>query len=241
MKQEEQNRDFKGIWIPKEVWLSDDLTMQEKLFFVEIDSLDNEDGCFATNEYFAKFFGISKTRVSKVINSLVKKGYIISKLTYKEGTKQIDKRVLNKSSRGYETKVQGPIEQKFKDNNTVNNTINNKDNKGASNEAPSKSSSKFLKSEILKNELELKFPSLSILEEIEKMTDWLKANGKRKKDYAAFARTWCRNAEKYQKENNKRNGNNKGNYDHDEQLRIAREAAEQSLVERRQRAAMFAD
>jgi hypothetical protein len=63
---------------------------------------------------------------------------------------------------------------------------------------------KFLKSETLKTELEQKFPALNIPEEIEKMTDWLKANGKRKKDYAAFARTWCRNAVKYQKENNKR-------------------------------------
>jgi hypothetical protein len=37
-----ENRDFKGIWIPKEIWLSKDLTLQEKVFYVEIDSLDNE-------------------------------------------------------------------------------------------------------------------------------------------------------------------------------------------------------
>ena len=43
----EQERAFKGIWIPKEIWLSQDLTMQEKIMLVEIDSLDNESGCFA--------------------------------------------------------------------------------------------------------------------------------------------------------------------------------------------------
>lgn len=36
------NRDFKGIWIPKDIWLSDKLTLQEKIMYIEIDSLDNE-------------------------------------------------------------------------------------------------------------------------------------------------------------------------------------------------------
>ena len=65
-------RDFKGIWIPKEVWLSNDLTLQEKVFLVEIDSLDNEEGCYASNQYFADFFGLSTTRVSLIIKSLYK-------------------------------------------------------------------------------------------------------------------------------------------------------------------------
>jgi len=69
-------RDFQGIWIPKEIWLSEDLTLQEKVFLVEIKSLDNEDGCYANNEYFSTFFGLSKVRVSEVINSLVDKGFI---------------------------------------------------------------------------------------------------------------------------------------------------------------------
>jgi hypothetical protein len=50
------NRKFDGIWIPKELWFDQNLTLQEKIFFIEINSLDNEDGCYATNEYFAKFF-----------------------------------------------------------------------------------------------------------------------------------------------------------------------------------------
>lgn len=69
-------RAFKGIWIPKEIWLSKNLTLQEKVFLVEIDSLDNDDGCFASNKHFAEFFGLSIGRVSQVINSLHEKGYI---------------------------------------------------------------------------------------------------------------------------------------------------------------------
>ena len=49
----EDKRAFRGIWIPKEIWLSKDLTLQEKVFIVEIDSLDNEKGCsFRQNKHF---------------------------------------------------------------------------------------------------------------------------------------------------------------------------------------------
>lgn len=127
-----KERDFKGIWIPKDVWISKDLTLQEKVFLVEISSLDNNDGCYASNGYFADFFGISKTRVSLVIKSLIDKGYITSKIIYKEGTKEILKRVLKESYRPYLTKVKHPTQQKLKDNNTINNTFNNTYNSNGS-------------------------------------------------------------------------------------------------------------
>lgn len=136
----EESRDFKGIWIPKEIWLSSDLTLQEKVFLVEIDSLDNENSCYANNKYFADFFGLSKTRVSLVIKSLIEKGYITSTIIYKEGSKQILKRVLKVCYRPYLTKVIDPTQGKLKDNNilnnTVNNIINNTSNKGTEKEPP---------------------------------------------------------------------------------------------------------
>lgn len=91
------SRDFKGIWIPKEIWLDKNLTAQEKLFLAEIDSLDNSEGCFASNAYFAEFFGLSKDRASRVISSLAEKGYITNNIIYKEGSKEIEKRVLKVS------------------------------------------------------------------------------------------------------------------------------------------------
>ena len=48
---EKPPRDFKGIWISKEIWLSKDLSLMEKVLFVEIVSLDNERGCFASNRH----------------------------------------------------------------------------------------------------------------------------------------------------------------------------------------------
>ncbi len=73
-----ENRDFKGVWIPKEIWLNTDLSIIEKVLLVEIDSLDNsERGCFASNEYLAKFVQLSESRVAHIISDLKKREYII--------------------------------------------------------------------------------------------------------------------------------------------------------------------
>jgi hypothetical protein len=73
---ERPQRDFKGIWIPKEIWLSDQLSLIEKVLFVEIHSLDNERGCFASNKYFADFFGIHERRIRAHIGVLKTKGFV---------------------------------------------------------------------------------------------------------------------------------------------------------------------
>jgi len=69
-------RDFKGIWIPKDIWLSGQLSLMEKVLFVEIHSLDNEDGCYASNRHFANFFGVSERQIRTYIGSLKEKGFI---------------------------------------------------------------------------------------------------------------------------------------------------------------------
>ena len=96
-------REFKGVWIPREIWLDDNLTWSEKMLLVEIDSLSTlEKGCIATNEYLSNFFNLSKDRISKLISSLKTKGYIEVKLIYNGDTKQIIKREI--TTRGYRKK-----------------------------------------------------------------------------------------------------------------------------------------
>jgi hypothetical protein len=73
---EKHDRDFKGVWIPKEIWLSENLSLMEKVLFVEIHSLDNERGCYAGNNYFAKFFGVSARQIRRYLESLKKHGFI---------------------------------------------------------------------------------------------------------------------------------------------------------------------
>ena len=144
---EEQQRQFKGIWIPKEIWLNKDLTFQEKIILVEIDSYDDgQVGCFATNKHFVNNFGINSSRISQIIQSLQRKNYIT--ITYDFNGKEIIKRYLHINRPPYPPKDgmlkinigmlknemgvcqfdKGGYVKKLKDNNTnINNTnINNK-------------------------------------------------------------------------------------------------------------------
>src|SRR6266446_6163504 len=73
---EKTQRDFKGVWIPKEIWLSDKLSLMEKVLFVEIHSLDNERGCYASNRYFAEFFGVSDRQIRTHIATLKRHGFV---------------------------------------------------------------------------------------------------------------------------------------------------------------------
>ena len=121
-------RAFKGVWIPREIYLADDLSWTEKILLVEIESLDHEIGCFASNEHFASFLGISKGRVSKNIGTLIDKGYVISQIIYKKGSKAIEKRILHTTIGSSRERLEGMVEN-GQENNTMNNTINNTNQK----------------------------------------------------------------------------------------------------------------
>ena len=122
-------RDFKGIWIPAEIWENKKLSLMEKLFFVEIDSLDGVNGCYASNDYFSKFFELSKNRCTEIIKSLEKKRLITIELQREPGKKNISKRiirVLDKSNRGGIRKTDEGYSENREENNTLsNNTIDN--------------------------------------------------------------------------------------------------------------------
>ena len=131
-----EERQFKGIWIPKEIWLAKELTIQEKVILVEIDSLETEDkGCYASNKYFSNFFQLTTQRVSQIIKQLEDKKYI--KIKYITKNKQIIERQLriqkppypevsNILDRGIKYSLRG-YQENFKDNNINKNNINKKE------------------------------------------------------------------------------------------------------------------
>ena len=44
-------RAFRGVWIPAEIWLNRELSLQEKVMLIEIDSLQHpQKGCFKSNK-----------------------------------------------------------------------------------------------------------------------------------------------------------------------------------------------
>ena len=91
-----------GVFIHHSFFEIEDLSLPQKIIFAKVWDLDNEKGCYASNKYFAELFNISPRQVSTHINNIVKKGYLSSKFKYKDGTKEIDYRVLNTTSRGME-------------------------------------------------------------------------------------------------------------------------------------------
>lgn len=114
--------------IPANVRYNKSLTANAKLLYGEITALCNEEGyCWASNHYFSDLYGVSKTSISKWISQLEKENLIKSHIKYKEGTKEILNRYLTLVTYPIEEKLNTPIEEKLKDNNTViNNTVNNK-------------------------------------------------------------------------------------------------------------------
>lgn len=93
----EQERLSKGIWIPIEIWKDKNLTWNEKILFLEIDSYTSSDkDCFFSNEYISELLGISVTNASKAISSLIEKGYIIK--TKFDGRKRYVKTALSYST-----------------------------------------------------------------------------------------------------------------------------------------------
>ena len=130
--------------IPANVRYDKRLKANEKLLYGEITALTNERGyCWAGNKYFSDLYGVTPQAVSKWINGLKDCGYISIEYTYKNGTKEIESRIIKLASTNVSevltndpevlTNVSGGInkcfsgyKQKVKDNNTyLNNTDNN--------------------------------------------------------------------------------------------------------------------
>lgn len=92
------SEDFKPAFyaiIPADVRYDKNLKPNAKLLYGEITALCNERGyCWAGNEYFAKLYGVSIKTISAWISQLVDKKYLLRKLVYKPGSKEIDSRIL---------------------------------------------------------------------------------------------------------------------------------------------------
>lgn len=124
--------------IPASVRYDVRLTPNAKLLYGEITALSNEKGyCWASNDYFAGLYEVSKTSISKWVSALRDAGHITIQLHYREGTKHILHRYIRyvndpieEMLPTYITKVKDPIEDKLIDNNTSNTTINITDNRG---------------------------------------------------------------------------------------------------------------
>lgn len=66
----QDQRAFRGVWIPSEIYLDPRLTPTEVCLLAEIDSLDLGEGCDADNRYFAEFCRCDVRSISRYISHL---------------------------------------------------------------------------------------------------------------------------------------------------------------------------
>lgn len=120
---DELKREFRGVWIAREIWLDKRLNALDKVILAEIDSLDNDEtGCFASNDYLAEFCQCSKTTVSTAIRKLIDYGYIyVAKF---DGRTRILKSRLSKIERQDFENCKAGL-QNSQENNITNNPVNN--------------------------------------------------------------------------------------------------------------------
>lgn len=131
-------RQTKGIWIPIEIWESKELTWNEKILFLEIDSFTSkEKDCYFSNEYIAKLLGVTENSANRILSSLISKGYVIK--TSFDGRKRFIKTAFSYDKSDYSQKNkqdnQEIINSLNEDEyipNKCNNTSNNKEEKDKS-------------------------------------------------------------------------------------------------------------
>lgn len=132
---EENERQVKGIWIPIEIWKAPNLSWNEKILFLEIDSFTSMDkDCFISNEYISKLLGVGETTANKILSSLISKGYVIK--TRFDGRRRYVKSALHFSTSQGCTLVQGwvadddkPLYNIYNNNNLLIQLTKNKNTK----------------------------------------------------------------------------------------------------------------
>ena len=104
--------------IPAEVRYSKALTPNAKLLYAEITALCNMNGkCTASTEYFCRLYEVSRVSIQKWLKNLEDNNHIRRVNIYKQGSKQIDTRVI--------TLVNTPSKEKLTDNTNINITNTN--------------------------------------------------------------------------------------------------------------------
>ena len=97
-----------------------DLKPNAKLLYGEITALSNKHGfCFASNKYFAELYKVNKNTISSWISDLENYGFVTVKIE-RNVNNQITKRCI-----GILKKMDNPIHEKLKYNNTSINTTSN--------------------------------------------------------------------------------------------------------------------
>ena len=124
----EEKKSYYAV-IPANVRYDESLPPNAKLLYGEITALCNAEGyCWASNKYFADLYGVSISSIKRWIKALIDKGYITSRLIYKEGSSEIETRWVQICTEGGIKNEPTPSIKNEPDNNTSFNTTFNTTN-----------------------------------------------------------------------------------------------------------------
>jgi len=202
----------RGVFITWDFFKDKSLTLSEKFIILEIQNLSAlKLGCIASNDHFSNLMGIKKEAVSRLISSLVSKGYIESKI--KNGSRNFGRVItINKMLFDPKQNVISPLTNclESKGNKTNNKRYNKESDFSLSKNTFIDDCSsvylteleKYLKSYI--DDISLKRISLnSPLGDPMEFDDFilaLRSSGKKYRNYVSTYRVWMRReSERHQK------------------------------------------
>ena len=143
-----EHRGYYAI-IPAIVRYDNHLNGNAKLLYGELTALANEKGyCWATNQYFANLYNVSKRTIISWLKQLEERNYIKIQIFYKPNSKMVDRRHIyilpyptdtefytpseenfitygKNHQEGNEENFTTPSEENFTENNTLNNNTKN--------------------------------------------------------------------------------------------------------------------
>jgi len=206
------NREFKGVWIPRDLYLNDELSWTDKLIIIEIDSFSrNGLPCFISNEYLCNHIRCSASTIEKSMKKIQELGYImrshetinghsrrilrmVTVLNYEERpsktTGSTRKKVRSKPSK---TTVES--RKKVRHTNTVTSTSNNTMNEGKPTKIPNAQECYLYFAEL---GVENHYDEADAFKDWYDQTGWKLKGGNKIKDWKATARNWVRRQKKYQ-------------------------------------------
>jgi hypothetical protein len=156
--------------MPANVRYDKNLLANAKILYSEITALCNEKGyCWASNNYFAELYGVSKTSISSWIASLKKGGYIKIEMFYEKGIRhiRITDDMAQENLKTPTRKLKDPLQENLTYNNKhiiiKNNTKNRNLTQPEILEKPKKKSNTFS----IKNDEEMKSLIFSMFEDKE--------------------------------------------------------------------------
>ena len=221
-------REFKGVWIPAEIWLDSRLTLVEKALYAEIDSFTGNDKTFhKSNETIQLEYGVSRPTISKAIKNLTDLGFISAAFDgrMRHLTVQADRKIL--SGRGKESFGQTVKNLRAEGkNSTSTNTIERtEDNTSKKRGTRPKDLDEVLESfkEVGAEESE----ALAFFDYYE-ANGWTQGRNKPIKDWKAAARGWIRRSHQFKKNErqNKRTGPADGSLIAEHLRRLAADSGE---------------